>query len=108
MVQVNPTLTRRNSRGFRVDSSPVSASGIVVLILLVLVLVESGVAAPGDLLRTFTNPDPVAGDRFGFSLAALGDDVVVGSTWISTGGDGGDVHVFDYDTGQQANCSTRF
>jgi protocatechuate 3,4-dioxygenase beta subunit len=59
----------------------------------------------GDLLRTFYAPgDPVDLDRFGCSVAAVGDDVLVGSrrNWIVDGHEEarvGEVYLFDGSTG---------
>jgi Ca2+-binding RTX toxin-like protein len=54
----------------------------------------------GALLRTFNNPTPAAGDNFGFSVAAVGNNVLVGAIGDNTGGDNsGAAYVFDGSTG---------
>jgi hypothetical protein len=41
----------------------------------------------GALLQTFLNPTPAPGDFFGWSLAAMGDNIVVGAAEDSAGAD---------------------
>jgi hypothetical protein len=54
----------------------------------------------GDLIRTITNPSPNPYDYFGYSVAAVGTDIVVGAPYDDTGGtDAGAVYVFDGETG---------
>ena len=50
----------------------------------------------GTLLTTFTNPTPAAGDRFGFSVAAVGTDrVLIGAYLDDTGAaDAGAAYLF--------------
>ncbi|HID23887.1 MAG TPA: hypothetical protein EYP14_16015, partial [Planctomycetaceae bacterium] len=50
----------------------------------------------GELLRTFHNPSPDAGDRFGASIAAVGDNVLIGAYYDDTAGtDAGAAYLFD-------------
>jgi hypothetical protein len=57
-------------------------------------------AAPGDLLRTFPNPAPAAGDCFGGSLAAVGNNVLVGAYRDDlTGEDAGTAYLLNGSTG---------
>ncbi|GEM_PF-4801772 len=54
----------------------------------------------GKLLRTFQNPTPGRGDRFGAAVAAFGDDVLIGAPFDDNDGkDGGIVYLFDTTTG---------
>ena len=58
--------------------------------------------ASGTLLQTFTSPTPVVGEEFGFTVAALGDDVLVSARWDNRqdGADnGGAVYLYDGATG---------
>ncbi|MCC6766611.1 MAG: DUF4215 domain-containing protein [Deltaproteobacteria bacterium] len=49
----------------------------------------------GLTLRTFLNPTPGAGDGFGYSVAAVGGDVLVGAPFDDTAGpDAGAVYLF--------------
>jgi len=62
-------------------------------------------AATGELLRTFSSPTPFGGEEFGFCVAALGNDVLVGARWDNRwdnlGEDsGGAAYLFDGSTGQ--------
>lgn len=43
-------------------------------------------ASTGALLRTISNPDPETNDRFGWSLAALGTDLLIGAPGGENGG----------------------
>jgi hypothetical protein len=53
-------------------------------------------AATGVLLRTLANPVPAVEDRFGHSVAASGNTVVVGALYDDTGAqDAGAAYVFD-------------
>jgi len=54
------------------------------------------IAAPGDLLRTFPNPTPSANDEFGLSVAAVGNNILVGA-WMddTVGPDAGAAYLFD-------------
>jgi len=55
----------------------------------------------GDLLQTFTAPDPGAGNAFGSSVAALGDRVLVGASYDDTAAqNAGAAYLFDVATGQ--------
>lgn len=50
----------------------------------------------GDLIHTFSNPDPDAGDNFGISIVGLGDYVAIANSLernVESGG--GVVHIFD-------------
>lgn len=52
----------------------------------------------GTLLKTITNPTPEVGDRFGQSVAATPDRVLIGAWRDNTGaGDAGAAYVFDRD-----------
>jgi ELWxxDGT repeat protein len=54
----------------------------------------------GALLRTFTNPTPVAYDYFGYSVAAVGQSILIGVPYDDTGAtDAGAVYLFDGTTG---------
>lgn len=61
---------------------------------------------PGDLLQTFSDPSPSRwydgyGDRFGYSLAAVGGKVVIGAASDNDGAsDPGSAYLFDPTTGQ--------
>jgi uncharacterized delta-60 repeat protein len=51
--------------------------------------------------RTFLNPDPASGDRFGFSVAALRDKILIGAPGDDTQGvDAGAAYLFDAGTGE--------
>lgn len=63
-------------------------------------------ADPGDLLVTFTNPNGGGNDQFGFAVAALGSNVLVGAPETDVGGtlfplmeNGGLAYLFDGSTG---------
>ena len=54
----------------------------------------------GALLRTFLNPTPNVGDRFGDSVAAVGNNVLIGAPGDDTGANGaGAAYLFDGNTG---------
>jgi FG-GAP repeat protein len=54
----------------------------------------------GELLRTFQKPEPAAGDWFGTSVAAVGDNVLIGALGDDTGAhDAGAAYLFDGKTG---------
>ncbi len=54
----------------------------------------------GALLQAFQNPAPTANDRFGYSVAAFGDNVLVGAPWAYSGATAaGVVYLFDGSTG---------
>ena len=60
-------------------------------------------AATGELLRTFLNPSPAAGEQFGYSVAAVGDKVLIGADMADdeTGiAKAGAAYLFDADTGE--------
>ncbi|MBC8872796.1 MAG: hypothetical protein H8E44_25465 [Planctomycetes bacterium] len=52
----------------------------------------------GRLLRTFHNPEPAAGDHFGWSVAVVGENVLVGAYADDHGA--GAAHLFDGATGR--------
>jgi hypothetical protein len=55
----------------------------------------------GELLLTINNPEPEAGDNFGRSVAALGDDILVGVPFDGSGSiNTGSVYLFDGITGE--------
>jgi hypothetical protein len=53
-------------------------------------------AKPGDLLRTFLNPTPDVDDYFGYSVGAVGNNVLVGA-WQDNAGatNAGAAYLFD-------------
>ena len=54
----------------------------------------------GALLQTINNPTPAQGDTFGFSMAAVGNNILVGAVGDDTGApDSGSVYLFDGTTG---------
>jgi Zn-dependent metalloprotease len=58
-------------------------------------------ADTGALRRTFQNPDPQPGDFFGYSVAAIGDKVLVGAIGKDRGAtDSGEAYLFDGTTGR--------
>ncbi len=58
------------------------------------------VNAIGTLLQTFPNPTPAVNDQFGYSVAILGDNVLVGAPFDDTGEtDIGTVYLLDGTTG---------
>ncbi|MBN2477231.1 MAG: tandem-95 repeat protein [Pirellulales bacterium] len=55
----------------------------------------------GQLLQTFFHPSPEENDQFGYCVAALGNDVLVGARYDDTGADdAGVVYHFDASTGE--------
>lgn len=56
-------------------------------------------ASTGVLLTTIQNPTPAANDFFGISLAAAGDQIIVGARDDSGGDASGQVYVFSASTG---------
>ncbi|MEE8451772.1 MAG: Ig-like domain-containing protein [Thermoguttaceae bacterium] len=55
----------------------------------------------GRLLRTFLGPAPAENDQFGYSVAAVGDKVLVGARYDDTGArDAGAAYLFDARTGE--------
>ncbi|MBN2474997.1 MAG: tandem-95 repeat protein [Pirellulales bacterium] len=57
--------------------------------------------ATGQLLQTFASPAPTLGDYFGWSVAAVGDKVLVGAPQDDTAAvDAGAAFLFDADTGE--------
>src|SRR5260221_14150517 len=60
------------------------------------VLEERAVPAVGDLLLTINNPTPAAFDNFSISVAAVGNNVLIGALGDNTGGnDSGAAFLFD-------------
>ena len=59
-------------------------------------------ASTGELLHTFTSPNPNVSDFFGTSVAAVGDDVLIGAYWADVDGvaDVGAAFLFDGNTGE--------
>jgi len=58
-------------------------------------------AATGELLQTFLNPTPQAGDAFGRAVTGVGDKVLVGARYDDTGAeDAGAAYLFDAATGR--------
>jgi FG-GAP repeat len=56
---------------------------------------------PFDLVRTFRSPSPSAGAQFGYSVALVGSNVLVGAPFDDAGGTGaGAAYLFDGATGQ--------
>ncbi len=54
----------------------------------------------GVTLRTFTNPSPGPGDRFGLAVAAVGGNVLIGAPFDDTAGtDAGAAYLFNSATG---------
>ena len=54
----------------------------------------------GNLLRTFTNPTPATDDRFGDSVAAVGNKILIAAPNDDTGGfDAGSAYLYDSTTG---------
>ena len=68
----------------------------------VLVLIAHGVSAADPVLvRTFHNPKAGVGDEFGRSVAAIGENVLVGAPYDDTDApDAGIVYMFDRSTGK--------
>jgi VCBS repeat-containing protein len=61
--------------------------------------------ATGELLHVLNSPTPAAGEEFGFVVAALGDDILVGARWdnreeSARNANGGAVYLFDGATGE--------
>ena len=55
----------------------------------------------GDFLQTLVNPTPASFDKFGFSIAAVGNNVLVGASGDSAGANGaGAAYLFDGSTGR--------
>src|SRR5262245_9617157 len=56
--------------------------------------------AVGDLVLTINNPTPAGFDQFGYSVAAVGNNVLVGAVGDSTGGtNSGAAYLFDGSNG---------
>ena len=54
----------------------------------------------GELLQTYSSPTLTENAQFGYSVAAMGEDVLIGARWDETGADGlGAVYLFDGETG---------
>ncbi|MCL1465890.1 Calx-beta domain-containing protein [Argonema galeatum] len=69
-------------------------------------IIDAGAAylfdgATGALLQTFLNPTPSNGDNFGYSVAAGGNNVLIGASGDDTGAliDAGAAYLFDGTTG---------
>ena len=61
---------------------------------------SSALAKPCDLLRTFQKPTPAANDDLGCSVAAVGNNVLIGAYRDDTGAtDAGAAYLFDGSTG---------
>lgn len=58
--------------------------------------------AAGNYLLTFNNPDPTAGDEFGFAVAGIGDNVLIGAgrNTVAEQAGAGSVYHFDGVTGE--------
>jgi len=51
----------------------------------------------GSLLRKFQKPTPAAYDHFGWSVTAVGDNVLIGAPWDGTGGtNAGAAYLFEF------------
>ena len=77
---------------------------ILIPIALSLVVLFAGAkesaALPGDLLQTFNNPTPAAGDEFGISVAGVGNNVLIGARYDDTGAsNAGAGYLYDGTTG---------
>ena len=58
------------------------------------------VTAVGAPLQTYLNPTPAAGDNFGCSVAAVGNNALIGARYDDTGAtDSGAAYLFDGSTG---------
>ena len=54
----------------------------------------------GALLQTFLNPDANENDQFGYSVASVGDDVLIGARFATSGGtNAGAAYLFDSGSG---------
>lgn len=75
---------------------------LLVAVILIGCAQTSALAAPGDLLLTFRNPQPDVGDDFGRSLAVIGEkNILVGAPADDTdAADAGIVYLFDGSTGR--------
>src|SRR5262245_26436838 len=77
-----------------------SSSVTAFLLAGFLVLTGPIIAAPGDLLLAIHNPSPNPGDLFGWSIAARGNDIIVGAYFDDADAeDCGIVYLFDGATG---------
>jgi len=72
----------------------------VCMTMTVFAYVVSGFAAPFDVVRSIESPSPGMGDQFAFSIATVGDQMVIGARLAdSPATDGGANYVFDATTG---------
>jgi hypothetical protein len=79
-----------------------TASGLIVFVLMVALGLGASAALgkPGDLLQTFQKPTPAAGNDFGCSVAAVGNNVLIGAFRDDAGAsDAGAAYLFDGSTG---------
>src|SRR5262249_759896 len=77
------------------DTNPDGPAGLQSIHLYGDLLHATGVP-PGSLLPTFTDPHPAAGDLFGASVAAVGNNLLIGAPGSSLTGPGdGVVYLFD-------------
>jgi len=61
---------------------------------------EAAHGAPGDLLRTLWKPTGASYDYFGYSVATVGSNILVGARWDDTGAhNSGAAYLFDGPTG---------
>ena len=60
----------------------------------------TGAAGPGRILLTLHSPQPVPDDRFGFAVAGVGKNILVGSYHDHRGGKAGAAYLFDGTTGK--------
>ena len=63
-----------------------SLRSLAVLVAVVALGKTQVQAGPGDLLLTFQNPTPASGDWFGWSVAGVGNNVLVSAIYDDTGG----------------------
>jgi hypothetical protein len=75
----------------------------LVLALPLLLGARTGMAQapPFDLVQTIRNPSPSSGAQFGYSVALVGENILVGAPFDDTAGtDAGTAHLFDGATGK--------
>jgi hypothetical protein len=80
-----------------------SRSRVLLLALPLLLGARAGLAQepPFDLAQTIRNPSPGAGAQFGYSVALVGQNVLVGAPFDDTAGtDAGAAYLFDGATGK--------
>jgi outer membrane protein assembly factor BamB len=78
-------------------------NSLTALVLLLCVLTGRGAAAPGDLLFTIKSPNPQPGANFGYRLAAMDGDILVGAFTEDLGlpfDAQGRAYLFDGETGK--------